>query len=63
VGKARVALRGRGILVVGSGNIVHSLHMAAPQIEGCDWAIPTDERFLPRFYVLAMQDKQEPIRR
>jgi aromatic ring-opening dioxygenase catalytic subunit (LigB family) len=63
VGKALVALRGRGVLVVGNGNIVRNPCMAPLQIEGGDWAIPTNERFLPRLYVLAMQDKQEPIRR
>jgi hypothetical protein len=39
------------------------LERSAPlQIEGGDWAIPTNEHFLPWHYVLAMQDKVEPIR-
>jgi 4,5-DOPA dioxygenase extradiol len=93
LGKELFALRNKGILIVGSGNIVHNLRLAAWQDEAYDWAIefdatikqlilsgdhdsivhfqnlgqaarlsvPTNEHYLPLLYVLAVQDRQEPI--
>jgi 4,5-DOPA dioxygenase extradiol len=43
LGKELRPLRHRGILIVGSGNIVHNLWMAAWQEEGYEWAIEFDE--------------------
>jgi 4,5-DOPA dioxygenase extradiol len=94
LGKELRALRDEGILIVGSGNMVHNLRMIAWQGGEYDWAVefdetikqlilsgdhdsiihyqklgkaarlavPTNEHYLPLLYVLAVQDKQEPIR-
>jgi len=94
LGKELRALRNKGILIVGSGNIVHNLRMMAWQDQAHDWAIefdetikqlilsgdhdsivhyenlgkaarlavPTNEHYLPLLYVLAVQDRQDPVR-
>jgi 4,5-DOPA dioxygenase extradiol len=94
LGKELRTLRDKGILIVGSGNMVHNLRMVAWQDEAYDWAlefdetiqrlilsgdhaaivhyqnlgeaarlaVPTNEHYLPLLYVLAVQDRQEPIR-
>lgn len=93
LGKELRRLRNKGILIVGSGNMVHNLRLMAWQDEGYDWAIefdgtleqlilsgdhdsivnyhnlgkaarlavPTNEHYLPLLYVLALQDRQEPV--
>ena len=43
LGKELRALRNKGILIVGSGNMVHNLRMMAWQDEAYDWAIEFDE--------------------
>jgi 4,5-DOPA dioxygenase extradiol len=43
LGKELRALRDKGILIIGSGNIVHNLRLMAWQDEGYDWAIEFDE--------------------
>jgi 4,5-DOPA dioxygenase extradiol len=43
LGKELRALREKGILIIGSGNIVHNLRLMAWQDEGYDWAIEFDE--------------------
>ena len=43
LGKELRALRDKGILIIGSGNIVHNLRMMAWQDEAYDWAIEFDE--------------------
>jgi 4,5-DOPA dioxygenase extradiol len=94
LGKELRVLRNKGVLIVGSGNIVHNLRVAVFQDKAYDWAvefdeiarklivsgdhdplvayqnlgqaarlsIPTNEHYLPLLYILALQDKQEPIR-
>jgi 4,5-DOPA dioxygenase extradiol len=94
LGKELRVLRNRGVLIVGSGNIVHNLRVAVFQDKAYDWAvefdeiarklivsgdhdplvayqnlgqaarlsIPTNEHYLPLLYILALQDKPEPIR-
>lgn len=86
-------LRKKGVLVLGSGNIVHSLRSVVWADEAYDWAmefdrtierfivagdhgsivrydrlgqaarlaIPTNEHFLPLLYVLALQEKNDPV--
>lgn len=44
LGKELRALRRQGVLVVGSGNIVHNLRMLAWRDEAYDWAVQFDER-------------------
>ena len=41
--RALAPLRDQGVLVIGSGNMVHNLGMLAMQDEGYDWAIEFDE--------------------
>jgi 4,5-DOPA dioxygenase extradiol len=43
LGKELRPLRNKGILIVGSGNIVHNLGMMAWQGKAYDWAIEFDE--------------------
>jgi 4,5-DOPA dioxygenase extradiol len=95
LGKELRALRNKGVLIVGSGNIVHNLGMAIfDDPQAYDWAIefdetikrlilsgdhnpivhyenlgqaarlsiPTNEHYLPLLYILALQDKNEPVR-
>ncbi len=44
LGKELRALRRQGVLIVGSGNIVHNLRMIAWADEAHDWAVEFDER-------------------
>ncbi len=44
LGKELRALRRQGVLIVGSGNIVHNLRMIAWRDEAYDWAVEFDER-------------------
>jgi 4,5-DOPA dioxygenase extradiol len=43
LGRALRSLRRRGILVLGSGNMVHNLRQIAWEDKGFDWAIEADE--------------------
>jgi 4,5-DOPA dioxygenase extradiol len=43
LGKELLALRNRGVLIVGSGNIVHNLRTIAFQDKAFDWAIEFDQ--------------------
>jgi 4,5-DOPA dioxygenase extradiol len=94
LGKELLALRHKGVIIVGSGNIVHNLGVINWQGGAYDWAIefddtikqlilsgdhdsithyqklgqtarlaiPTNEHYLPLLYILALQEKQEPVR-
>lgn len=44
LGKELRALRRKGVLIVGSGNIVHNLAEVVWQDEACDWAINFDKK-------------------
>jgi len=44
LGRELRALRRQGVLIVGSGNIVHNLRMIAWRDEAYDWAVEFDER-------------------
>jgi 4,5-DOPA dioxygenase extradiol len=45
LGQELHALRNKGVLIVGSGNIVHNLGVITFQDEGYDWAVEFDETF------------------
>lgn len=94
LGKELQALRRKGVMIVGSGNIVHNLGVINWQGGAYDWAIefdetikrlilsgdhdsithyqklgqaarlaiPTNEHYLPLLYILALQEKLEPVR-
>jgi 4,5-DOPA dioxygenase extradiol len=95
LGQKLRALREQGILIIGSGNMVHNLRvidfdtdakpfdwavsydakLKARLIEGnhkalvsyesigkeADLAVPTLDHYLPMIYVLALQEKDEPL--
>ncbi len=44
LGKELRALRRQGVLIIGSGNIVHNLQMIAWRDEAYDWAVEFDEQ-------------------
>jgi 4,5-DOPA dioxygenase extradiol len=47
IGKRLAPLRGEGVLIIGSGNIVHNLHTYAwgrGELEPCDWAVRFEGR-------------------
>ena len=47
IGKRLAPLRDEGILIIGSGNLVHNLHVYAPgrhPVEPCEWAVRFEER-------------------
>ena len=44
LGKELAALRRKGVLIIGSGNIVHNLRRMAWQEAGYDWALEFDEK-------------------
>lgn len=44
LGRELKALRSRGVLIVGSGNIVHNLRVLAPGAPPYDWALEFDKR-------------------
>jgi 4,5-DOPA dioxygenase extradiol len=44
LGKELKALRDKGVLIIGSGNIVHNLRVVAWQDKAYDWALEFDER-------------------
>lgn len=57
VGKQLAPLRDEGILIVGSGNLVHNLRMYAwdqPQAEPYDWAVEFEQR--ARYFLRSGED-------
>ena len=44
LGQELAALRERGVLTVGSGNIVHNLRLANPAVSRYDWAVAFDDK-------------------
>jgi 4,5-DOPA dioxygenase extradiol len=60
VGKRLAPLRDEGVLVIGSGNLVHNLHAYAwgrHEIEPFDWAV----RFEQRVRELVLAGEDEPL--
>ena len=93
LGKALMPLREQGVLILGSGNIVHNLRRLVWEDTAFDWAVEFDqkikgwiekgehkpiihceeqgqaaalavnsgEHYLPLLYILALQQKSEPV--
>ena len=96
LGRRLAPLRREGVLVIGSGNLIHNLHAYAwgrHPVEPFEWAVrfekqarelmlaadhtpliyyeklgrdailsaPTPEHYLPLLYILALQEKDEPV--
>ncbi len=93
LGRQLRLFRDKGVLIVGSGNMVHNLGHMSWEDAAFDWAVefderikrfilagdhrsiiaykdqgpaaklavPTNEHYLPLLYVLALQDKDEPV--
>jgi 4,5-DOPA dioxygenase extradiol len=61
LGRKLAPLRDEGVLLLGSGNVVHNLRMMQRVDDAARLAIPTPEHYLPLIYIIGAARKDDDI--
>src|SRR5512141_1249435 len=62
VGKRLAPLRDEGVLILGSGNLVHNLLAYETLGDTAALSVPTPDHYLPLLYVIALRREGDPVR-